>query len=47
MMSMNLSSITVLNIHVPDYCCIINEISKTEAMKVMQKIDLTEESKKL
>ena len=47
MMSMNLSSITVLNIHGPDYCCIINEISKSEVIKVMQNIDLTEESKKL
>ena len=37
MMSMNLSDIA-------DYCCIINGISKSEAMNLMQNINLTEKS---
>ena len=41
MMSMNLSDIAVLNIHRTDYCCII---SKTEAINLMQNIDVTEKS---
>ena len=42
MMSMNLSNIAILNIKSADYCCIISGISKTEAINLMQNIDLTE-----
>ena len=37
MMSMNLSDIVILNIKGADYCCIINEISKTEAINLLKK----------
>ena len=39
---MNFSDIAILNIKGSDYCCIISGISKREAMKLLQKIDLTE-----
>ena len=42
MMSMNLSDITILNINSVDYRCSINEISKSEAINLMQNIDLSE-----
>ena len=42
MMSMDLSNISFLNIHGADYCCVINRISKSEAIKVMQNVYLTE-----
>ena len=41
MISMNLSDIAILNIKSADYCCIISEISKTEAINFMQNTDLT------
>ena len=44
MMSMNLSDIAILNIKVFDYRCIISLISKYEAVKLMQKADLTEKT---
>ena len=44
MMSMNLSDIAVLNIHRADYCCIISRIGKTEAINLMQNIDVTEKN---
>ena len=44
MMSMNLSDIAILNIKSTDYGCIITGISKSEAINVMQNIDLTEKS---
>ena len=44
MMSMNLSYIYILNIKNGSFCCIINRISKSEAIKVLQNIDLTEKS---
>ena len=40
----NLSDIAILNIKGSDYCCIISGISKTETMKLLQNIDLTEKS---
>ena len=46
-MSMNLSDITILNIKVTDYCCIISLISKNEVINLMQNADLTEKSQKL
>ena len=44
MRSMNLSDITILKIKNADYCCIISGISKSEAISLMENIDLTEES---
>ena len=44
MMSITLSDITILNIKVSDYRCIISVISKNEAMNLMQNADLTEKS---
>ena len=47
MMSMNFSNIAILNINVADYCdycCIISRISKSEAVNLLQNIDLTEKS---
>ena len=35
MMSMNLSDIAILKIENADYCCIITEISKSEAIKLL------------
>ena len=43
-MPLNLSDIAILNIKGSDYCCIISRISKSEAIKLMQNIDLTEKS---
>ena len=42
MMSMNLSGISILNIKGADYHCIFNRMSKSEAMNLLQNIDLTE-----
>ena len=42
MMFMNLSNIAVLNIKCFEYCCIINRISKSEAINVLQNMNLTE-----
>ena len=44
MVSMNLSHIYILNIQNVD-CCIVNGISKSEAIKLLQNIVLTENSK--
>ena len=44
MMSMNLSDIAILNIKSADYCCIISGISKSEAISLMQNIDMIEKS---
>ena len=44
MMSMDLSDIAILNIKGSDYCCIISLISKNEAIKLMQNVNLTEKS---
>ena len=43
-MSKNLSDIAILNIHGADYCCIISEISKSDAMNLIQNIDLIKKS---
>ena len=42
MMFMNLSDIAISNIKSADYCCIISRISKSEAINLMEDIDLTE-----
>ena len=44
MISMNLRDIAILNIKSADYCCIVGGISKSEAINLMQNIDLTEKS---
>ena len=44
MMSMNLSNIAFLKIKNTDYCCIITGISKSEAIKLLQHVDLTEKN---
>ena len=46
MMCMNLSDITILNIHDTGYRCIISGISKKEYINIMQNIDLTKKSGK-
>ena len=43
-MSMNLSNIFILKIKSADYCCIITGISKSEAINLLQNIDLTEKT---
>ena len=40
-MSMNLRNTSTLKIKNADYCCIINVISKREAIKLLQNIVLT------
>ena len=44
MMSMNFSDIAILNIKGADYCYIISRINKSEAINLMQNIDLTEKN---
>ena len=44
MMSMNLSNIVILNIKGTDYRCIINGISKREAVNLLENFDLNKES---
>ena len=44
MISINLSDIAILNIKSADCCCIISGISKSEAINLMQNIDLTKKS---
>ena len=45
MMSVNFSDIAILNIKGSDYCCIISLIvRKSEAIKLIQNVDLTEKS---
>ena len=44
---MNLSDIVNLNIKGSDYLCIVRLIRKSEAIKLMQNVDLTEKSKTL
>ena len=41
---MKLSNITLLEIQNADYCCIFSSISKSEAINLMQNINLTEKS---
>ena len=44
MMSMNFKDIAVLKIKNTDYRCIITGLSKSEAIKSLQNVDLTENS---
>ena len=43
MMSIKLSDVVIPNIHGADYCC-IGRISKNQAIKFMQNIDLTKKA---
>ena len=47
MMFMNLSDIAILKIKNTNYPCIITGISKSEAIKLLQNIDLIEKSRTL
>ena len=44
MMSVNLGNIVILYIKDADYCCIINRISKNEAINILKNTILTEKS---
>ena len=44
LMSLDLSNIAFLNIHGSGYCCIISEISKSEAINLIQNTEFTEKS---
>ena len=44
MMSMNLSHIAILKFKNVNYCCIITGMSKSEAIKLIESIDLTEKN---
>ena len=44
---MNLSNIAFLKIKDSDYPCIVNLISKNDAINIMQNVDLTKKSKTL
>ena len=41
-MSVKLNDIAILNINTGDYCCIINGISKNDAVNLIQNANLTE-----
>ena len=41
MISTNLSNIVILNIKNADYCCIINGITKSDALNLLKNADLT------
>ena len=47
MISINLRDIAILNVKGSDYRCIINLISKNEAINLLQNADLTEISQTL
>ena len=42
MMSMNLKDISILNVKCSSYHCIISRISKSEAIKLLQNVDMTD-----
>ena len=42
MISINLSSIAILNINIIDYCCIISGITKSEAINLLKDADSSE-----
>ena len=47
MMSMNISNVVILNIKGADYGCIVDRISKSEAINVMQNINLTKKKQNI
>ena len=47
MVFVNLSDIAILKINGAAYCCIINEISKSDAVNVFQNADLTQKGRVL
>ena len=46
-LSLNLSNTVMLNINGIDYCCIINRISKHDAVNLLQDSDLNGKSETL
>ena len=44
MMSINLSDIAISKINVADYRCIISQITKIEAINILQNVDLSEKN---
>ena len=44
---MNLSNIAILDVKGSDYCCIISEIIKNEAISLMQNADLTKKKQNI
>ena len=44
MMSYNMNSIAILNLHGVEFCCIIVEISKSEAINLSRHVDLSEKT---
>ena len=46
-LSLNLSNTVILNINGIDYCCIINRISKHDAVNLLQDSDLNGKSETL
>ena len=46
MMSLNLRDLYILNIKGADNCFIVNRVSKSEAVNLMQNIDLTEKRRR-
>ena len=47
MISVNLSNIAIINIHGANYRCIVSRIRKSEAINLMQNIDLSGKSRTL
>ena len=47
MMSMNLNNVAILNIHGVGYRCIVNGISNSEVVNLLQNVDLSEKSESL
>ena len=47
MMSIDINSIAILNIHGVNYCCILDRISKSEAINLLKDVDLKEKSRSL
>ena len=41
MISINLSNVAILNIKGTNYCCIISDISKSESINLMQKVNFS------
>ena len=47
MISIDINSIAILNIHGVNYCFILDRISKSEAINLLKDVDLKEKSRSL
>ena len=47
MMSIDINSIAILNIHSVDYCCIVVGVTESEALNLLRKAGLSEKSDSL